>query len=143
MKSVYSVIVLAFLITSFTSCSKFFFDGKKASPVMITDMGEMFSTYNLSNSEKEEILRQLNNKALLDEIIRYSKESMWPDAVNTLDERITGRVTMMKYHFYKVATFGNKTIVAVPKEKNTHVPAGFVPTSPMYIIFVSSVVVGK
>lgn len=144
MKSVYSFMMLVFLFAGLNSCTpKFFFDGKKATPVTVTDLGEMYSTYNLSKSEKEEILGQLNNKALLDEIIRYSKESTWPDAVNSLDERIAVRTTMLKYHFYKVATFGNKTIVSVPKEKNTHMPAGFIPTGPMYIIFVSTVVKGK
>ncbi len=144
MKSVYAVIILVFLFSGLSSCtSRFYFDGKKTTQVTVTDLGEMYSTYNLTKSEKEEILSQLNNKALLDEIIRYSKESTWPDAVNTLDERIAGRTTMLKYHFYKVAIFGNKTIVSVPKEKNTHMPAGFIPTGPMYIIFVNTVVKGK
>lgn len=135
------VFFLSFIVVS---CNKsFFFDGKKIREVMITDLGEMYSTYNFNSSEKEELGRQLNNKALVDEITRYSKESTWPDAVNTLDERLNSRTTMMKYHFYKVAVLGSKTIVSIPKDKNGHMPAGFRPNGPMYMIFASSVVAGK
>lgn len=106
-------------------------------------MGEMYSTYNMNNPEKEELGRQLKNKALVDEIDRYTKENTWPDAINTLDDRIKNRALMTKYHFYKVGTVGNKTIVVIPKEKNAHMSAGFIPAGPLYIIFASSVVVSK
>ncbi|MEQ1798113.1 MAG: hypothetical protein ABL872_09180 [Lacibacter sp.] len=144
MKSNIKYLLFVAVLIGFSSCNKgFFFDGKKIKAVLITDLGEMYSTYNFSSSEKEELGRQLNNKALIDEITRYSKESTWPDAVNTLDERLNSRTTMMKYHFYKVATLGNKTIVSIPKDKNGHMPAGFRPNGPMYMIFASSVVAGK
>jgi len=144
MKSNIKYLLFVAVLIGFSSCNKgFFFDGKKIKAVLITDLGEMYSTYNFSSSEKEELGRQLNNKALIDEITRYSKESTWPDAVNTLDERLNSRSTMMKYHFYKVAVLGNKTIVSIPKDKNGHMPAGFRPNGPMYMIFASSVVAGK
>lgn len=144
MKSVRFLFITFFLSGCLISCNKgFFIDGKKAQQVAITDLGEMYSTYNMSISEKEELGRQLNNKSLVDEISRYSKENTWPDAMNTLDERLNNRPTMMKYHFYKVATLGNKTIVSIPKEKNTHMPASFIPNGPMYMIFASSVVISK
>ncbi|MBK8088997.1 MAG: hypothetical protein IPK31_14245 [Chitinophagaceae bacterium] len=144
MKSNIKYLLFIAVLIGFSSCNKgFFFDGKKIKAVLITDLGEMYSTYNFSSSEKEELGRQLNNKALIDEITRYSKENTWPDAINTLDERLNSRSTMMKYHFYKVATLGNKTIVSIPKDKNGHMPAGFRPNGPMYMIFASSVVAGK
>ena len=144
MKLIIKLCFAFFLVAFSSSCNKgFYFDGEKAKEVTISDMGEMYSTYNVSNAEKEELGRQLNNKALIDEIVRYSKEDTWPDAINTLDDRINNRALMMKYHFYKVGTIGNKTIVAVPKEKNKHMSAGFIPAGPMYIIFASSVVSNK
>ncbi len=144
MKWITRISAAIFLLVVVSSCTKgLFFDGKKVQPVMIIDMGDMYSTYNMTNAEKEEVSRQLNNKALLDEIIRYSKETMWPDAVNTLDERLNSRVTMMKYRFYKVATLGNKTIVTIPQNKNKHMPPGFIPGGPMYMIFVTTAVVVK
>ncbi|MBY0477586.1 MAG: hypothetical protein K2Q24_08055 [Chitinophagaceae bacterium] len=139
-------VFLFFVLISATSvsCNKaFYFDGGKAKQVMITDMGEMYSTYNMSSVEKEELSRQLKNKALTDEIVRFSKENMWPDAVNTLDERINNRDMMMKYKFYKVGVIGDKTIVTIPASKNAHMPAAFIPTGPMYMIFANSVVVTK
>ena len=141
MKTVQQAFLFLVLVCAITACSKsFMIDGKKARQVAVTDLGEMYSTYNMSDAERREVSAQLNNKALLDEIIRYSKETTWPDGVNTLDDRIGSRTTMAKYNFYKVATFGNRTIVSIPKEKNGHMPASFVPTGPMYIIFASSVI---
>lgn len=144
MKSIKLLPAVFLLVVFISSCSSAFkFDGKKAPQVVITDLGEMYSTYNLSENEKTEIRNQISSEALLDEIMRYSKETMWPEAVNTLDERLKVRTTMLKYNFYKVASFGSKTIVSVPKEKNKHMPAGFIPDGPMFIIFASSVVAGK
>ncbi len=136
--------IIAFLVVIATGCAKaFYFDGKKATEVRITDLGEMYSTYNITEADKTEIKQQLKDKNLIDEIVRYSKENQWPDAVNTLDERLDNRSVMMKYNFYKVASFGNKTIVAIPQEKNKHMPAAYIPQAPMYIIFASKVVASK
>jgi hypothetical protein len=144
MKLMKQVVVLLLVAISFTACTKaFYIDGKKAQEVKITDLGEMYSTYNLSQAEKTEITRQLNNKSLLDEIIRYTKENTWPDGVNTLDDRLANRSIMQRYNFYKIASFGNKTIVSIPAEKNQHMPAAYIPQGPMYIIFASSVVGSK
>lgn len=144
MKMIKPVIAFLFVVVTLTACTKgFYIDGKKATAVKITDMGEMYSTYNLSQAEKAEVSKQLNNKSMLDEIIRYAKEGTWPDGVNTLQERLDSRKTMERYNFYKVASFGNKTIVSVPAEKNQHMPAAFIPQGPMYMIFASSAVSGK
>lgn len=142
MKVTIQCFVVFLAISVFSACSPkgFMYDGKKADQVTIRDMGEMYSTYNISSSEKEELSRQLKNQSLVDEIVRYSKESTWPSAVNTLDERLSNRSTMMKYHFFKVAKIGNKTIVTIPQSENKHMPAGYVPNGPMYMIFASSVV---
>ncbi len=137
----------AFILICFIfSCSPkgFVFDGKKLQKVTISDLGEMYSTYNVSAKEKTELSNQLTNKDLVDEIIMYAKETKWPDAVNTLEKRLNVRQIMMKYHFFKVATIGgDKTIVSIPKDKNKDMPAGFVPDGPMYMIFASSVVQNK
>lgn len=144
MKSVVQLFAVFLFTVALAGCSKgFYIDGKKANQVVITDLGEMYSTYNITETEKSEVSRQLNDKTLITEIVRYSKENQWPDAVNTLDERLENRAVMMKYHFYKVASFGSKTIVVVPQEKNKHMPAAYIPQTPMYIIFSSSVVSGK
>lgn len=143
MKFIPQVMVFFLLVTAAGCTRGFYIDGKKAVEVRITDLGEMYSTYNITEAEKTEIKKQLNDKNLINEIIRYSKEIQWPDAVNTLDERLDNRSVMMKYNFYKVASFGNKTIVAVPQEKNKHMPAAYIPQAPMYIIFASKVVASK
>ncbi|RXK62361.1 hypothetical protein ESA94_04945 [Lacibacter luteus] len=144
MKLVSQIMGIFLLVVTAAACTKgFYIDGKKAVQVKVTDLGEMYSTYNITESEQTEVKRQLTDKGLMSEIIRYSKENQWPDAVNTLDERLENRSVMMKYNFYKVASFGNKTIVAVPQEKNKHMPAAYIPQGPMYIIFASKVIASK
>jgi hypothetical protein len=139
------IVILAICFINIVSCKPkgILFDGKKAKTVLIADLGELFSTYNMNGSEKEEVRNQLTNKDLLDEIITYSKEAEWPEAVNSLEKRLKVRSTIMKYHFYKVAQFGDKTIISVPKEKNKHMPAGFIPAGPMYMVFATNVVISK
>jgi USP8 interacting len=126
-----------FLIASCTP-KAYVFDGRKLQEVTVSDMGDLFSTYKLTDADKKELSEQLKNKAMLDQILTYSKEENWPDAVNTLNKRLSARTTMTKYRFFKVGAIGNKTIVSVPAEKNRHMPYGFVPAGVMYMVFKSS-----
>lgn len=135
-------LLMVFVLISCTPKS-FLFDGKKLHLVTVGDMGDLFSSYKLTDADKSELLTQLQNKSLLEQIITYSKEENWPDAVNTLSKRLNARSAMMKYHFYKVGTIGNKTIVSVPAEKNRHMPYGFVPAGLMYMVFKSSSLIPK
>jgi hypothetical protein len=127
------------------SCSPkgFVFDGKKLQQVTVSDIGEMYSTYNLSSKEKTELGNQLTDQNLVDEVVMFCNEKKWPEAVNSLEKRLKVRQTIKNYTFYKVATIGNKTIVSIPKEKNKKMPQGFVPDGPMYMIFASEVVKNK
>ena len=101
-------------------------------------MGDLFSTYKFTDADKKELINQLLNKNLVEQIITYSKEENWPDAINSLEDRLRSRTTMLKYHFYKVAVIGNKTVLSVPPEKNRHMPYGFVPAGAMFMVFKSS-----
>ena len=105
-------------------------------------MGDLYSTYKFTDADKQELSSQLQNKELVNQIITYSKEENWPDAINSLDKRLKARATMLKYHFYKVASFGNKTILTLPPQKNRHMPYGFVPAGTMYMVIKSSSVKG-
>lgn len=144
MKHTNRLLTILFLVVV-ASCSPkgFMFNGKSAPQVKVTDIGELFSTYNFSSEEKQQLNSQIKNAELVNEILTYAKEDAWPDAINTLDERLKVRPTMLKYNFYKVATAGSKTVVAVPADKNKHMPSGFVPQGPMYMVFASKAVVSK
>lgn len=133
--------VLFFLV----ACSPkgFMFDGKKMPEVTISDLGELYSTYKFTSQDEQQIKSQLKDQSLLPEIKTFANEEKWPDGVNTLDKRLKNRSAIQKYHFYKVATIGTKTIIAVPAEKNKHMPASFIPAGPMYMIFASKVVLMK
>lgn len=134
--------LLLLLMSSCISAS-YQFDGKKLKEVTVTDLADLYSTYKLTRSDREEITLQLNNKGLVDQIATYSLEENWPDGINTLNKRLRERASLQRYHFYKVATCGNKTILAVPADKNRHMPTGFVPAGAMYMIFKSSAVAAK
>ncbi len=144
-KSILNVSFFIFVLVTVSGClpSKFSFDGKKLAEVQVTDIAELYSTYKLTKEDRRELSTQLSNPSLVDQIATYSLEENWPDAINTLNERLKVRATMLNYHFYKVGTFGNKTVVAVPASKNRHMPAGFVPPGAMYMIFKSSIVTPK
>ncbi|MBX9785594.1 MAG: hypothetical protein K2X48_20110 [Chitinophagaceae bacterium] len=137
--------LICFVIFLFASCSikGYVFDGTKLKEVQVTDMGDLYSDYIFSKTDKEELAQQIKSPSLIDQVITYSKEKNWPEAVNTLEDRLKVRATLMKYRFYKVATVGNKTILAVPAEKNRKMPPGFVPAGAMFMIFKSSAVVIK
>lgn len=119
------------------------FDGRKLKEVQVTDMGDLYSDYVFSKTDKEELALQIKSPSLIEQVITYSREKNWPEAVNTLEERLKVRATLLKYRFYKVATIGNKTILAVPAEKNRKMPQGFVPAGAMFMIFKSSTVILK
>jgi hypothetical protein len=143
LRAITSLLLLLIFWGSACIPSKFSFDGKKVKEVEVTDIAELYPTYKLTKDDRQELSSQFSNKSLVDQIATYSLEENWPDAVNTLNERLKVRATMLKYHFYKVGTFGNKTVVAVPASKNRHMPVGFVPAGAMYMIFKNNVVIPK
>jgi hypothetical protein len=137
--------LLLFVFVALAGCSsrQFLFDGRKTQEVTIADMGDLYSNYSFKQSDKVELSSQFNNKELVNQVVTYSQEQNWPDAVNTLEKRLNARTTMLRYRFFKVGVVGNKTIVAVPAAKNRHMPYGFVPAGAMYMIFKTDAVKGK
>jgi hypothetical protein len=121
----------------------FALDGRPLQEVTITDFGLLHSTQTLEASERAEVLRQLKSPERLEEVQTYAHERSWPAGVATLDARSDSRPTMARYRFFKVASFGTLTIVAVPAALNRHMPSAFVPGSPMYMLFDSRAVAPK
>ena len=136
---------LLFVVIFGLSCSTkgFVFDGKKLQEVKVADMGDLYSTYNFSKEDETQLSSTFNNKSLVADIDAYSKEKNWPAAINSLEKRLTVRTTMLQYHFFKVATLGAKTIVAIPQDKNRHMPDGFIPATTIYMVFASKTIIGK
>lgn len=143
MYKIASSIVLLLLICVGCTPKGFLFDGKKTPEVKVADMGDLYSTYNFSKEDQIQLSSFFNNKNLVTDIDAYSKEKNWPAAISTLEKRLLVRTTMLQYHFYKVATLGTKTIVALPPDKNRHMPAGFVPATTIYMVFASKTIIGK
>ena len=137
------LLLIGFIAAVSCTARKFQFDGKKAQEVTVADMGDLYSSYSFKQSDKAELSSQLNNKELVNQVVTYSQEQNWPDAVNTLEKRLGARNTMLRYRFFKIGVIGNKTVVAVPASKNRHMPYGFVPAGAMYMIFKTEAVKGK
>ena len=137
------LLLIGFIASVSCTSRKFQFDGKKTQEVTVADMGDLYSSYSFKQSDKAELSSQLNNKELVNQVVTYSQEQNWPDAVNTLEKRLGARNTMLRYRFFKVGVIGNKTVVAVPASKNRHMPYGFVPAGAMYMIFKTEAIKGK
>jgi USP8 interacting len=136
-------IILTFIFLNGCLSGSFLYDGKKLKEVYVSDMAELYSTYKLTREDKKEIATQLTNQTLLESISTYSLEENWPISINTLNKRLNERANLKLYHFFKIATCGNKTILAIPADKNRHMPQGFVPASTIYMIFKSSAITEK
>ena len=77
------------------------FNGKSAQQVKVTDIGELFSTYNFSSEEKQQLNNQIKNADSGTKSSHMQKEDAWPEVINTLDERLKVRPTMLKYNLQK------------------------------------------
>ncbi|HMO33198.1 MAG TPA: hypothetical protein PKE07_09370 [Lacibacter sp.] len=110
------------------------YDGRRLKEVTVTDMRDLYGTFRFSVAEREQLRSRLRNPELMDEIEVFSQESSWPEAVNTLEKRLDVRSQMRRYRCYRVAATEAVAIVAVPAERNRHMPPVFRPEGPMYMV---------
>jgi hypothetical protein len=140
MKQSLSLIIGFSILLIACSPKGYVYNSRKLQKVTITDFGELYSTYDLSSKEKKELKKQLKDQTWVDEIVEYSNEENWPEAIQELDDRLENRPTIKKYNFYKVATIDSKTIVIAPEDKNMHMPYKYRPAGSFYMIFNSDAV---
>lgn len=107
---------------------------KRFERIRIVDASEMYGGFVFSKIDSIQLLEQIRKPALVNKIIAESNERYWPPALNNLDARLRERQEMYHYKVYRIANIGTRTILAVPPEKNKHMPAPFQSTNTFFLI---------
>lgn len=102
--------------------------------VQITNSGQLYSTYNLEGDE--DAMEALRDAAggNVNYILKYANEDMWPEGISTLSAWERNRTAMEAYKTYKVAEFGEKIIIWVPKSENQSMPTDLRPDQDIYMV---------
>lgn len=106
---------------------------QKAKPVKIIDPGELYSTYELLQTEKDEIYKQVN-PAEYEQILKYCTEESWPEGINTLDERLAHVDGILSYKIFKVAELDESFILKIPAKQNSKMKGDLKPKHDFYFI---------
>lgn len=101
--------------------------------VIITDSGELYSTYVFTTSEEEDIKNQVSAAAFR-EIMDYHTEDSWPSDIGSLKSRESNRPAISSYIAYQVAKTGNKAILYISAKKNKKLPEGLRPKRDFYFV---------
>lgn len=97
-------------------------DPNRAYPVIITNSGDLLSTYNLENdSAMMKILREKYSEDNLNAILKGSTESGWPDAISTLDGRNKVREQFKQLNAYELILVNNVGLLYIPASENQHI----------------------
>ncbi|MFZ9719124.1 MAG: hypothetical protein ACO3BD_07185 [Chitinophagaceae bacterium] len=107
---------------------------KRFERIRIEDPSEMYGSFVFSKIDSIQLLEQIRKPAMVNKIIAEANERFWPPAMNNLDARLSQRQQMYRYKVYRVANIGIRTILAVPPEKNKHMPAPFQSTNTFFVI---------
>lgn len=113
---------------------KYKIDGRKCARTEITDPGELYSTYDLSDSDIESLRSQKVKSKLIDKIIAAHKETNWPAKLGSLDARMQNPEQMKAYVVYKVATVNDIIILVAPAKYNNTFPEGWSLTQDIFFI---------
>ncbi|MFN0202140.1 MAG: hypothetical protein ACKVTZ_11505 [Bacteroidia bacterium] len=110
--------------------------GKHCPKVKIIDAGEMYATYDLARSPRDQ--NMLREQGLSDEALRLiivqSKEAAWNMAISQVEERERQREAFTKFNAYLVGDLADKYVLVVPKNKNQKQPSYLIPDKDMYLI---------
>ncbi|MBX7241729.1 MAG: hypothetical protein K1X92_08265 [Bacteroidia bacterium] len=141
-KNYYLLFSLVSLLLVLSACgaSTYSFAGKKSPAATIIDSGELYSTYELTASERKNLITQGLKDEDIRKIEKYGTESNWPDGIATLDGRDAVRPEITKYNTYKIATLdgGNKWVLLIPAAKNKHMPENMKPKNDIFFFMGAS-----
>lgn len=135
-RSFYGVILICLIVFS-SSCSsakKYKTMGVKCPSVKITDPGEIFSTYLISEEEIKFLKEEEFSPSDIDTIQKYGTEKNWPDAMNNLTSRFANADKIKLYRTYKLAKLNDKTILVIPASKNAEMISEWKPLHDIYIV---------
>lgn len=106
---------------------------QKAKPIKIVDPGELYSTYDLQQTEKDEISKQVKSGEY-EYILTHCNEDSWPEGINTLDERLENVEAIKNYKAFKVAKLDAIYVVKIPAKDNKKIKGDMKPEHDFYFI---------
>lgn len=105
----------------------------KFAKVVLTDPGQLYSTYNFNANDSATVRSALSgDEKLTGIVIEYSRENKWPDGLNTLSDRMSRKETIQSFKVYKVADLGDRYVLMVPMKKNKKTGISF--TSDIFLV---------
>lgn len=102
-------------------------------PISIIDPGELYSTYDLSISDKD-TLTAVFGAAKFDAINNACHENQWPSGIANLDARNENRDLILQYHISPVISIGDISIIEIKPSENKHLPANMQSVSSFYFV---------
>ncbi len=122
-----------FLLLSIISFSSYVTSQTRPA-ITVTDWGELYSTYTLTEDD-EKIIKEQSSSSELSKFKSAYTETQWPSAINTLEGRNANRNKMYDYHLYKIAELsGGEIAVVAPAGENKHMPEGMLADKDLYFI---------
>lgn len=132
----YGLFLIFVLLSSCKSNYYTLKDGSKCKQVKISDPSELYSTYCLAKSprDQQDLLTQGISEAQLQEICNYSLETAYPLALTQLEQREKLWEQMKKYNAYLVGNFADKYLLVIPQSRNQKIPKYLIPDRDIYFI---------
>jgi len=130
---------LLLLLCVLSSCKSDYYvltDGTKCKQVKIIDPGELYSTYCLAKSPRDQqtlLSLGISDSQLL-EICNYSLETSYPIVLTQLEQREKLWDQMKKYNAYLVGNFSDKCLLVIPASRNKKIPKYLIPERDIYFI---------
>ncbi|HXH20355.1 MAG TPA: hypothetical protein VNJ07_14865 [Chitinophagales bacterium] len=106
---------------------------QKGKAAKILDAGELYSTYEFSEDEKEAIKKQVK-PAEFEKIMSYHTEDNWPDGIDNLDERLDLAEKMQEYNVVIIASLEDIYVLRVTPSKNKHMPDAMMTSHDFYFV---------
>ncbi|MGE0637886.1 MAG: hypothetical protein AB7G44_11020 [Bacteroidia bacterium] len=107
-------------------------------PVVVTNWGDLYSSSELSATDKDEIIAQ-SSAAELEKVLKAYRDTQWPSGINDLDERLNNRAELARYTVYKVATLSSGSVIIVaPAAENKHMSVDMQSDRDIYFVLAAS-----
>jgi hypothetical protein len=111
----------------------FTINAQETKPLSIIDPGELYSTYDLSVSDKD-TLTALFGTAKFETINNACHENQWPSGIANLEARNENRDLILQYHISPVISIGDISIIEIKPSENKHLPANMQSVSSFYFV---------
>lgn len=113
-------LLLASWVLTTGAVQKYKFHGIKLKQVTITTPGDLYSTYEFSEADRNAIkVAVREDQSIVDDIGKYHVEENWPEPLNDFNWRIAHGDDIIKLHAYRICFLTeSRVLLVVPYSKN-------------------------